>query len=403
MKCFDITVRGILMENIDKIFKGIKLQKYRPGRKSFADPVRNIFVQCTPEEEVRQKTIQFLNSELGVPLERIKVEESMAHVKRGARGRADIVVYRDDKKKEALLVIECKSPEVDVSCYIVREQSERYQKILGADYCMLINGRQLLIYKYSNGLAIELEGIPSYSELLNHKVEYAKVIPIKSYKYSDIVSKEIQRAFVKEKYIGTFTPNDIKSFAFNFLNLILLKSTVDYKYLTKIGLSEDFGVKRTRFGNSAGYNYQELTRLFITKDNKNKDLIWGLSMIGYSNTQLNVSITNKIKKHHSLQLDMDRFCDYDSDTKKVTITHNGALSFGRGGSMSHKTVIDYVREKAPDLIKNDKIYLGTIDNSRLLEWKHTDVQNFIRSLLRYAILRDELRVKHKRKRSKSKK
>mgnify|MGYP001780750383 FL=1 len=167
------------MENIDKIFKGIKLQKYRPGRKSFADPVRNIFVQCTPEEEVRQKTIQFLNSELGVPLERIKVEESMAHVKRGARGRADIVVYRDDKKKEALLVIECKSPEVDVSCYIVREQSERYQKILGADYCMLINGRQLLMYKYSNGLAIELEGIPSYSELLNHKVEYAKVIPIK--------------------------------------------------------------------------------------------------------------------------------------------------------------------------------------------------------------------------------
>lgn len=170
-----------------------------------------------------------------------------------------------------------------------------------------------------------------------------------------------------------------------------------------MGLSEDFGVKRTRFGNSAGYNYQELTRLFITKDNKNKDLIWGLSMIGYSNTQLNVSITNKIKKHHSLQLDMDRFCEYDSDTKKVTITHNGALSFGRGGSMSHKTVIDYVREKAPDLIKNDKIYLGTIDNSRLLEWKHTDVQNFIRNLLRYAILRDELRVKHKRKRSKSKK
>ena len=385
------------MENIDKIFKGIKLQKYRPGRKSFADPVRNIFVQCTPEEEVRQKTIQFLNSELGVPLERIKVEESMAHVKRGARGRADIVVYRDDKKKEALLVIECKSPEVDVSCYIVREQSERYQKILGADYCMLINGRQLLMYKYSNGLAIELEGIPSYSELLNHKVEYAKVIPIKSYKYSDIVSKEIQRAFVKEKYIGTFTPNDIKSFAFNFLNLILLKSTVDYKYLTKIGLSEDFGVKRTRFGNSAGYNYQELTRLFITKDNKNKDLIWGLSMIGYYNTQLNVSITNKKNRHHSLQLDLDKFCEYNPFTNMVTVTHNGALSFGRGGSMKRQVVIDYVKAKAPNLIRENKVYLGSLDNSRLLEWEHSDVQNFINNLLRYGILRDEVRAKYKRK------
>lgn len=391
------------MENIEKIFKSIRLQKYKPGGTSFADPIRNIFVQCTPEEVVRQKTIHFLQSDLGVPLERISVEESMAHVKRGARGRADIVVYRDDKKKDALLVIECKAPEVDVSCYIVREQSERYQKILGANYCMLINGRQIMMYKYNDGLAIELDGIPSYIELLNNKVEYTKLLQVKPYSYLDIVSKNIQRAFVKEHYIGDFTPNDIKSFVLNFLNLILLKSFINIEDLMKIGVSEDFGIKRTRFGNSAGYNYQELTRLFIAKDNKGKDIIYGLSMIGEYNTQLNISITNKKKGHHSLQLNMDKFCEYDSATNMITVIHNGALSFGRGGSMSHKVVIDYIREKAPDLIQNDKVNLGTIDNSRLLEWGNTDVQNFIRNLLRYAILRDEIRVKHKkRKRSKKK-
>ena len=391
------------MENIEKIFKSIRLQKYKPGGTSFADPIRNIFVQCTPEEVVRQKTIHFLQSDLGVPLERISVEESMAHVKRGARGRADIVVYRDDKKKDALLVIECKAPEVDVSCYIVREQSERYQKILGANYCMLINGRQIMMYKYNDGLAIELDGIPSYIELLNNKVEYTKLLQVKPYSYLDIVSKNIQRAFVKEHYIGDFTPNDIKSFVLNFLNLILLKSFINIEDLMKIGVSEDFGIKRTRFGNSAGYNYQELTRLFIAKDNKGKDIIYGLSMIGEYNTQLDISITNKKKGHHSLQLNMDKFCEYDSATNMITVIHNGALSFGRGGSMSHKVVIDYIREKAPDLIQNDKVNLGTIDNSRLLEWGNTDVQNFIRNLLRYAILRDEIRVKHKkRKRSKKK-
>ena len=381
------------MENIEKIFKSIRLQKYKPGGTSFADPIRNIFVQCTPEEVVRQKTIHFLQSDLGVPLERISVEESMAHVKRGARGRADIVVYRDDKKKDALLVIECKAPEVDVSCYIVREQSERYQKILGANYCMLINGRQIMMYKYNDGLAIELDGIPSYIELLNNKVEYTKLLQVKPYSYLDIKSKNIQRAFVKEHYIGDFTPNDIKSFVLNFLNLILLKSFISIEDLMRIGVSEDFGIKRTRFGNSAGYNYQELTRLFIAKDNKGKDIICGLSMIGDYNTQLNISITNKKKGHHSLQLNMDKFCEYDSATNMITVTHNGALSFGRGGSMSHKVVIDYIQEKAPDLIQNDKVNLGTIDNSRLLEWGNADVQNFIRNLLRYAILRDEIRAK----------
>ena len=385
------------MENIEKIFNNIRLQKYKPGGTSFADPIRNIFVQCTPEEVVRQKTIHFLQSDLGVPLERISVEESMAHVKRGKRGRADIVVYRDDKKKDALLVIECKAPEVDVSCYIVREQAEGYLKILNADYYMLINGHKIIMYKYNSGLAIEIEGIPSYRELLNDEVEYARALPIKSYSYHDILSKDLQRAFQKENYLGDSTYHDIKLFALNFLNLILLKTAINHDDLIGIGVSEDFGVKRTRFGNSAGYNYQELTRLFIAKDNKNKDLIWGLSMIGYYNTQLNVSITNKKNKHHTLQLDLDKFCEYNPVTNMITVTHNGALSFGRGGSMKHKVVIDYVKDKAPDLIRENKVYLGSIDNSRLLEWEHFDVQNFINNLLRYGILRDEVRAKYKRK------
>lgn len=385
------------MENIEKIFNNIRLQKYKPGGTSFADPIRNIFVQCTPEEVVRQKTIHFLQSDLGVPLERISVEESMAHVKRGKRGRADIVVYRDDKKKDALLVIECKAPEVDVSCYIVREQAEGYLKILNADYYMLINGHQIIMYKYNSGLAIEIEGIPSYRELLNDEVEYARALPIKSYSYHDILSKDLQRAFQKENYLGDSTYHDIKLFALNFLNLILLKTAINHDDLIGIGVSEDFGVKRTRFGNSAGYNYQELTRLFIAKDNKNKDLIWGLSMIGYYNTQLNVSITNKKNKHHTLQLDLDKFCEYNPVTNMITVTHNGALSFGRGGSMKHQVGIDYVKDKAPDLIRENKVYLGSIDNSRLLEWEHFDVQNFINNLLRYGILRDEVRAKYKRK------
>ena len=385
------------MENIEKIFKNIRLQKYKPGGTSFADPIRNIFVQCTPEEVVRQKTIHFLQRNLGVPLERISVEESMAHVKRGKRGRADIVVYRDDKKKDALLVIECKAPEVDVSCYIVREQAEGYLKILNANYYMLINEHQIIMYKYNSGLAIEIEGIPSYRELLNDEVEYARALPIKSYSYHDILSKDLQRAFQKENYLGDSTHYDIKLFALNFLNLILLKTAINHDDLIGIGVSEDFGVKRTRFGNSAGYNYQELTRLFITKDNKGKDIICGFSMIGYYNTQLNISITNKKKGHHSLQLNMDKFCEYDSATNTITVTHNGALSFGRGGSMRRQVVIDYVKDKAPDLIRENKVYLGSIDNSRLLEWEHSDVQNFINNLLRYGIFRDEVRAKYKRK------
>lgn len=50
-----------------------------------------------------------------------------------------------------------------------------------------------------------------------------------------------------------------------------------------------------------------------------------------------------------------------------------------------------------------KRLLENIDSSRLLEWNQLDVQNFIKNLFRYAVLRDEVRKKYKRKRSRTKK
>lgn len=390
------------MNDIEKIFKAIKLDKYRPSSTSYFDPVRKYFVPKTPEEEVRQKTIEFLDTHLGVPLNRLRVEEAMAHVKKRARGRADIVVYRDDEKNKPLMVIECKAPEVDISCDEVREQAERYRDILKADYIMLVNGCKLVIYKYQNGKNFELVEISSYKELLKSKVSFVERIPLEPYSYDEIMSYELQDMFTGV-YIGCETPKPIKSFALNFLNLILLKSIDEENILQLIGVFEDRGTGRTRFGNSAGYNYQIKTRLFIAKDRKNKDQILGLSLFGKYNTQLNVSIMNRERRHHSLQLDMDKFCKYEYSTNKIVITHSGTLSTGRGGSISKFTVIDYVRNNAPDLIRNEEVYLGVIDNSRLLEWNQPDVQNFINNLFRYAVLRDEVRKKYKRKRSRTKK
>lgn len=390
------------MNDIEKIFKAIKLDKYRPSSTSYFDPVRKYFVPKTPEEEVRQKTIEFLDTHLGVPLNRLRVEEAMAHVKKGARGRADIVVYRDDEKNKPLMVIECKASEVDISCDEVREQAERYRDILSADYIMLVNGCKLVIYKYQNGKNFELVEISSYKELLKSKVSFVERIPLEPYSYEEIMSYELQEKFT-QVYVGCETPKPIKSFALNFLNLILLKPINEENILETMGVFEDRGTGRTRFGNSAGYNYQIKTRLFIAKDRKNKDQILGLSLFGkYYNTQLNVSIMNRERRHHSLQLNMDKFCEYDYRTDKIVITHNGTLSTGRGGSISKFTVIDYVKNNAPDLIRGEDIYLGSVDNSHLLEWSQPDVQNFIKNLFRYAVLRDEVRKKYKRKRSRKK-
>ena len=153
------------MKRIESIFNSIKLKERKQDEKCYFDPIRYFLVQKTPEEEVRQKTIIFLQKKLGIPIERIRVEEPMCHVKKGLRGRADIVVYRDDKQEEVLLVIECKASYIDIECNMVLEQAIRYRDILGAEYIMLVNGVNAVVYQFKNGRYKEVDKFPSYLSL----------------------------------------------------------------------------------------------------------------------------------------------------------------------------------------------------------------------------------------------
>lgn len=61
-----------------------------------------------------------------------------------------------------------------------------------------------------------------------------------------------------------------------------------------------------------------------------------------------------------------------------------------------KNYLHIFKKKAPELVKDDRIHLGCVDNSRLLEWRNPNVQSFIRNLLRYAVLRDGFRAEYKK-------
>ena len=398
------------MKDIESIFNSIKLKERKQDEKCYFDPIRYFLVQKTPEEEVRQKTIIFLQKKLGVPIERIRVEEPMCHVKRGLRGRADIVVYCDDEQEEVLLVIECKAPHIDVECNMVLEQAIRYRDVLNAEYIMLINGIDAVVYQFKNGRYKEVDKIPTYQELIKSKVKFIKANKDKPYTFADIKSKRLQNNFLNMGYIGEDSPKENYDFYLNLLNLLLLKKISSSNILNKIGVIEDCFRGFTFFGNRGGGTYQNWTRLFIAQDYEGKDQVLGISICATAHTendphwgtsigrtQLNISITNEETRHHSLQLNLDKFCEFDFDTNMIEITHNGAITRGRDGALPRKELLAYIHKRAPELVKADSIYLGHLDSSRLLEWRNPNVQSFIRNLLRYAVLRDGFRAEYKRK------
>ena len=99
------------------------------------DPLRKMEVARTPEEEVRQSTIAWLNDEKGIPL--VMMSSEYAFQYNSMTYRADIVVFGRDMRP--LMIVECMAPSVRLDRKVI-EQGVRYNRVLNARYMLFTNG-----------------------------------------------------------------------------------------------------------------------------------------------------------------------------------------------------------------------------------------------------------------------
>ena len=59
------------MKYIEEIFDNIELEKFQRDGDCIYDSIRSFLLAATPEECVRQKTIVYLQQQLGIPVNRI--------------------------------------------------------------------------------------------------------------------------------------------------------------------------------------------------------------------------------------------------------------------------------------------------------------------------------------------
>ncbi len=99
------------------------------------DVIRKKFIILTPEEWVRQHTVQFLLEEKKYPKSYINVEKLIKV--NDISKRYDIAVFKPNG--ELFLLIECKAPEITIS-QDTFDQIARYNLKLKAEYLMVTNG-----------------------------------------------------------------------------------------------------------------------------------------------------------------------------------------------------------------------------------------------------------------------
>lgn len=140
---------------------GVKTMNDAGGERVF-DPVRRLWVALTPEEWVRQHVLNYLIHELGCPASLIAVEQKLVVNK--LTKRADVVVH--DRQGRAVLLVECKAPEVKVD-QSTFEQAARYNTVFKVPYLLVSNG--LVHYccriRHDNGKIEFLTKVPAYEAL----------------------------------------------------------------------------------------------------------------------------------------------------------------------------------------------------------------------------------------------
>lgn len=137
----------------------IDIRTLEDGKKEVLDPVRRRWVALTPEEEVRQLTIQMLHSRYHYPLELMQVEGAITL--NGMTRRCDIVVYDTDGHPQ--MIVECKKPEVAITQKVC-DQACRYNTVLRVPHLMLTNGRQMVVVAVdlTKGTLTQLPDVPLF-------------------------------------------------------------------------------------------------------------------------------------------------------------------------------------------------------------------------------------------------
>ena len=123
---------------------------------------RRKYVRLTPEELVRQTTLQLLEDKYVFPHGLIGVETPIEVA--GLKKRCDAIVY--NQHMQPTILIEFKAPTVPLTQEVF-DQAAIYNRHLKVPYLILSNGKDTIVAKILEKEYYFLDYIPNYNDIVN--------------------------------------------------------------------------------------------------------------------------------------------------------------------------------------------------------------------------------------------
>jgi hypothetical protein len=323
-----------------------------------------------------------------VPEEYITSEDSLAHYNKGTILRADITV---NVRGRTLLLVECKENNIGIDGDPLRQILE-YNKTIRSRYLLLTNGITSFIYlSADDGSLKPLNYLPDFDDMCKSvgTAVTTKNITSKRADVSEFTHEEIQNYRNDGKYLGLDTPEELAPLVLNLAWFFLDRS---YKIENIEGygckIIKDLGVINTVVSNASGGSFNGQYRQLLVRDRFGKEQILCFSVFGvfrgYTSLVCPIEINGNLTAKLELRLDK---CLSKVYGDKYILEHNGVRS-----RKTIESMMSYVRKTCPKLIRNGKIFLGELDNSKNITINSPGAKDFMARLVSYVILRKELSV-----------
>ncbi len=264
---------------------------------------------------------------------------------------------------------------------------------------MVVIGNSIKLLYYEEDKLLELLSMPNYITFINGGEEVEYEVPEESSEeipFQEPFDSSFIENAIDEGFLGNGTEPSLYPFIFNLIGYFF-----DGKFVSTDEIN-DLGTRETKFGNVGGGSFPGTYRAFMYKK-EGAPVIVSFAVLSIYNrdiendkgaTCLLVAINFGKINHLSLELRIDKYVSLKNGN--ATIWHDGTLTVGKLGMAKRHDVLSYIYEKAPHLVQDSRIFLGTFDLSKRISVQQPQAYDFIKRTIEYAIIRDEFRASKKR-------
>ncbi len=349
--------------------------------------VRNKRVKATPEEQVRQRVLNWLIHDKGWNKEHLRLENSYAWLSDPDRThvRPDIEILEDGK---VLVVVECKRKSVPVGEHVY-QQAREYADKANANWIWTTNGENHVFFENHNSewtSADRLEPLevtrppvrdPVFPKNANHSRSVARYF----------------REFGDDKFIDEDVDFD-RGLVLAVHRMLFsgVYNKLPYSH-GGVHILEDRGASWHKFANPGGSYRTRYADFIAATSGRVEAVSVGINRWGDSESlRICVGVRKPNRSHHALQLDTDQ-CEYDEERGYWHIYHDGSMA-----SVARKDVLEAIREAGAgrwvDSYDDGKrwIYLGELPDINMpTNVSSTRSRKLLANLIHYAIIRTNLR------------